>query len=191
MNKIFAKAIAVSTLCFSISTPILAQETYTLDPMHTYVLWHIDHFGFSKPSGKWMADGTLSLDKEKMQDSKVNVTIKLDDLVTGIPKLDAHLKSKDFLDVAQFPTATFVSDKVDSEDNQKAKVQGKLTVHGVTKPVTLDVTFNKMGKSPITNKETVGFSAKTQLKRSDFGINAYLPGLGDNVNIEIEGEAYQ
>jgi polyisoprenoid-binding protein YceI len=193
MNISIAKAFAVSTLCFSISTPLIAQETYTLDPMHTYVLWHIDHFGFSKPSGKWMADGTLSLDKEKMPNSKVNVTIKLADLVTGIPKLDAHLKSKDFLDVAQFPTATFVSDKVDSDsdDNKKAKVQGMLTVHGVTKPVTLDVTFNKMGKSPITNKETVGFTAKTQLKRSDFGISAYLPGLGDNVNIEIEGEAYQ
>ncbi|EKD54470.1 MAG: hypothetical protein ACD_60C00079G0023 [uncultured bacterium] len=166
-----------------------AETTYTFDPGHTYVLWHVSHFGFSSPSGKWLANGTLILDETKPQNSKVDVTIQMDSLSTGIEKLDKHLKSKDFFDASQFPTATFVSNKVSVTGKKTAKVYGTLTVHGVSKPVVLDVTLNKMGVGPISNKKTVGFTAKTELKRSDFGVKAYLPGLSDLVKINIEAEA--
>ena len=69
-----------------------ATETYTLDPGHSYVLWHINHFGFSNPSGKWMAEGTITVDEAKPQNAKVNVTIAIGDMITGIPKLDEHLQ---------------------------------------------------------------------------------------------------
>lgn len=188
MKRIFTNIFFMLILS-CMSTAQAAAENYTLDPTHTSVLWHISHFNFSHPSGKWMADGTLTLDETKPQNSKLNVTINVDGLVTGVPKLDEHLKSKDFFDVGQFPTATFVSDKINMTGKNTAKVYGTLTVHGVSKPVTLDVTLNKLGESPITHKKTAGFTASTKLKRSDFGISAYLPGLGDEVKIDIESEA--
>lgn len=121
----------------------------------------------------------------------MNATIKLANLVTGIPELDKHLKSKLFFDVERFPTATFISNKIDVLSKTTAKVHGMLTLHGISKPVTLDVTLNKVGKNPINDKMTIGFTATTEIKRSDFGINAYLPNLGDEVKIDINAEAYQ
>lgn len=187
----------VSTLLLSLSIPAQASAaaaketaaTYTLDPAHTSVLWHVNHFGFSNPSGKWMAEGTLVLDQAKPKNSKVNATIHMDTLDTGVAKLDEHLKSKDFFDVVQFPTATFVSDKVDVTGKDTAKVHGTLTLHGVSKPVVLDVKLNKIGQNPITEKDAVGFSAKTKINRSEFGMTTLIPGISDAVTIDIESEA--
>ena len=166
-----------------------AMDKYTVDDSHSYVGWQISHFGFSNPSGKWMATGTLELDKDKPAASKANITINVADIITGLPKLDEHLKGEDFFDTAKYPTATFVSDKVTMTGKDTAKVAGMLTLHGVTKPVTLNVKLNKAAVSPINHKMTAGFSATATLKRSDFGINAYLPGLGDEVKLTIEVEA--
>lgn len=188
--KHFIKKIFLAMAAIAIATPLFAAtETYTLDPGHTYVLWHISHFGFSNPSGKWMAQGTLVADEAKPETSKLNVTIQVADIDTGIAKLDEHLKGKDFFDTETYPTATFVSKKVTMTGKDTAKVQGILTMHGVSKPVTLDVKLNKIGVSPITNKKTAGFTATAKLKRSDFGITTYLPGLGDDVKLDIEAEA--
>lgn len=194
MKKIITNLIKFFiTVSFFLSFSISAQTAtaYSFDPNHSYVLWHISHFGFSNPSGKWFVTGTLILDQAHPQNSKVNATINIADIVTGIKELDDHLKGQIFFDVAQFPTATFVSDKINVTSKTTAKVHGMLTLHGVTKPVILDVTLNKAGVNPITNKDTVGFSAITTLKRSDFGINTLLPGLGDDVKINIDAEAYK
>jgi polyisoprenoid-binding protein YceI len=185
--RLFAGLIATSTIVVSLAAHA-APETFQLDPNHTTVLWHISHFGFSYPSGKWQAEGTLILDEQKPQDSKVNVTIKTATINTGLPKLDEHLKSKAFFDTDQFPTATFVSDKVKVTGKDTAKVTGMLTVHGITKPVTLNVTLNKIGTNPITEKKAVGFSAETTINRDDFGIDTLSPALGDEVKINIEAE---
>ncbi|MBV8801740.1 MAG: polyisoprenoid-binding protein [Gammaproteobacteria bacterium] len=189
MKRIFIRVLIIFfTLLFGCE--VYAAETYTIDPNHSYVLWHISHFEFSHPSGKWMvAEGTLNLDKEQPQNSKVNVTIHVADMITGIPALDKHLKGQLFFDVEKYPNATFVSDKITKTGKDTAKIHGILTIRGVSKPITLDVKLNKMGISPITNKETVGFTASTTLKRSDFGITTLLPGLGDDVKIDIEAEA--
>lgn len=180
----------VATFTFSASS-YAVPETFTLDNNHTYVLWSIKHLGFSTQAGKWYANGQLVLDKDHPDQSKVNATIKIADIVTGLPELDKHLKSKVFFDAEKFPTATFVSDKVQVLNDHSAKVQGMLTVHGVTKPVTLNVTLNKTGINPITNKNSVGFSATTTIKRSDFGMSTLLPALGDEVELQIGAEAYQ
>lgn len=165
------------------------RETYTLDPNHTYVMWHIDHFGFSEPSGKWYANGTILFDKDKIENCSVNVDIDVAYFVTGISRLDEHLKGAEFFNVAQFPKATFVSNKIQSTSNLTAKVEGILTVKGISKPVSLDLIINKIGLSALTQQPTIGFSANAKIKRSDFGITAYLPGLGDDVSLEIQGEA--
>lgn len=180
-------------LCCLLLFPILsfATGTYIFDPNHTYVLWHVNHFGFSHPSGKWLADGSLVIDQAKPQDGKLTITIKLEGLNTGIPKFDAHLKGSEFLDVAKYPTATFVSNKIIVTGKNTATVDGTLTLHGISKPVTLNVMLNKTGISPVTNKQTAGFSATTTINRSDFGLGAYVPGVSDQVKIEIEAEAYK
>jgi polyisoprenoid-binding protein YceI len=185
--RLLTGLIAITTLALAVPAQA-APETFQLDPNHTFVLWHINHFGFSNPTGKWLADGTLILDEQKPQDSKVNVNIKVATIDTGIPKLDEHLKSKAFFDVEQFPGATFVSDKVKLTGQDTAKVTGMLTVHGVTKPVTLDVKLNKIGINPITEKKAAGFSAHTTINRADFNMDTLSPGVGDEVKIDIEAE---
>jgi polyisoprenoid-binding protein YceI len=175
MTRFFSRFLIPALILSGFAAPAFADtETFQLDPGHTYVLWRISHFGFSYPAGKWMANGT----------------IKIGEIDTGNPKLNEHLLSKAFFDVAQFPTATFVSDKVNLTGKDTAKVTGVLTLHGVSKPVTLNVKLNKIGTNPITEKKAIGFSATTELKRSDFGMETLLPALGNEIklNIEAEGE---
>lgn len=189
MKHILLKFLVAFFAFFNLAMAAQAAETFTFDPNHTYVLWHVSHFGFSSPSGKWLANGTVILDKEHPQKSKVEVTINVANLVTGIPEFDKHLKGEVFLNVAKYPIATFVSDKTIVSHDNSAKVHGILTLHGVSKPITLDVKMNKAGVSPINDKMTVGFTASTMFKRSDFGISSFLPGVGDEVQIDIEAEA--
>lgn len=165
------------------------QVQLTLDPQHSYVLWHVEHLGFSSQTGKWYMNGTLTLDKEKPENSKIKASVKIADLVTGIPELDKHLLGPQFFDAAKFPTAEFVSDKVEVLSQSTAKVHGTLTLHGVSKPISLDVKLNKIGKNPINDKDTVGFTAKTVIIRSDFNLKTFLPQVGDEVQIDIGAEA--
>jgi polyisoprenoid-binding protein YceI len=172
--------------------PVAAQaaETYNFDPNHTNINWNANHFGFSSPSGRFgLKDGSITIDEAAPANSSVNVTIDVNGLVTGIPKFDEHLKSPDFLDAAKFPEATFKSTKVETGADNTAKVTGDLTLHGVTKPVVLDVKLNKQGENPMTKIKSVGFSGKTVIKRSEFGIDKYVPNVSDEVTIAIEAEA--
>lgn len=189
MKKYILHFIFTCLLLFTL--PTQAADTYTLDPNHTYVIWYIKHFDFSTQAGKFYASGTLVLDKDHPQNSKVDATIKVADISTGLPELDKHLKEKLFFNVDQYPLATFVSKKVEMTSKTTAKVDGILTLHGVSKPIVLNVKLNKAGVSPITDKMTVGFSATAKLKRSDFGMTTLLPGLGDDVRLDIEAEAYK
>jgi polyisoprenoid-binding protein YceI len=196
MKHVFKKLSALSILSAAFILPAqAAPETYTIDNTHAAVTFHVSHFGFSNPSGKWMANGTLIFDEETPENSKVNVTINVADVVTGVPKLDAHLQKEDFFDTKTYPTATFVSDKVEIVKDDKgqptkaAKVYGTLTIEGISKPIVLDMVLNKVGMSPILNVKTVGFSGTTTFKRSDFGIDTYVPGISDEVMIELEIEA--
>ncbi len=178
-------------LLLVLSSQVYAADSYTIDPNHSYVQYDISHFGFSQQSGKWFANGSLEFDKNHPQNSKTNVTIKIADIDTGNPELNKHLKSNLFFDVSKYPEATFVSDKIEAKGNKISKLHGTLTLHGVSKPVILNVKMNGMGINPVTNKETVGFSGQTQLKRSEFGINGFLPKIGDDVKLKIEVEAYK
>lgn len=188
MKRSFINYIIAFSLFFS-TTAIFAATTYQLDPLHSFVQWNISHLGFSNQTGKWLAEGSLVLDEAKPQNSKVNATIHLNNFITGISDLDKHLMEPMFFDIEKFPTATFVSDKVTTIGKNKAKVYGMLTLRGVSKPVVLDVVLNKMGQNPISKKDTVGFSAKAIVKRSDFGMTAFLPALGDTVDLNIQAEA--
>jgi polyisoprenoid-binding protein YceI len=132
--------------------------------------------------------GELLLDAADLTKSSVDVTIDMNSIDTGVAKFDEHIKSKDFFDTAQFPTATFKSTAVAAAGEGKLKVTGDLTLHGVTKPVVLDVTVNKLGEHPMAKKPAAGFNATTKVLRSDFGLGGYVPAVGDEVTISIASE---
>lgn len=158
---------------------------YKTDPQHTLIGWTVDHFGFTDYFGTiGSANGTLVLDPAKPEAASVSVDIPTSEIFTANAKLNEHLKSANFFDVANFGTARFVSTKV-VVNGTKATISGNLTIKGITKPVTLDARFTGAGVNPYTKKETVGFSAAARIKRSDWGINFLLPIVGDEVDLKI------
>ena len=166
------------------------DNKYTLEKNHTSVMWIADHFGYSKVSGKFTdISGEIVFDEKKPQDSSVQVEIKTDSIATGLPKFEEHLKSKDFFDVKNFPTAKFVSKKVVVDKKNNAQIIGDLTLLGITKEVTLKAEFNKSAPNPMSQKPTIGFSAKTTINRSDFGLKYAIPNIADKVELVIEVEA--
>jgi polyisoprenoid-binding protein YceI len=185
----FTPALALLSALF-LSAPALA-DTYEIDPAHTHVGFQISHLGFSETYGVFKnVSGTLTLDEKKPAASAVDVTIDVASIDTASDQRDEHLKGPDFFDVAKYPTMTFKSTKVKVTGKNTATVTGDLTLHGVTKPVSLLVKLNKAGESPIAKGRYVaGFSALGKLKRSDFGIKTYLPMIGDEVTIAISSEA--
>lgn len=163
--------------------------TYTLDPTHTDVLVEWTHFGFSKPSAHFgITEGKLVYDADDASKSSVEVSIPVTAIDTFVPKLDEHLKGADFFDAGKFPTATFKSTAVAAAGTNKLTVTGDLTVKGITKPVTLDVTLNGAGEHPMAKKQAIGFSATGTIKRTDFGVGAYAPNVSDDVQLRITTE---
>ena len=161
---------------------------YKIDPNHTQVVFGVNHFGFTTYYGTFTnAAGTLDLDPTKPADSKLDVTIKTDSVSVMSPKLEGELKGDQWLDAGKFPDATFKSTKVTKTGAATASVTGDLTLHGVTKPVTLDVTYVNAGPNPLSKTYTAGFEAKGKIKRSDFGVKTYLPVIGDEVQLMISG----
>jgi len=188
IKSLLAPSLVAMALAGTIAAPAFA-DTYKLDPNHTEVIFSWTHFGFSKPTGKFAnAVGTASLDETSPAKSSVEVTFAVDGINTGVAALDTHLKSADFFDAAKFPTATFKSTKVDLTGKDTAKVSGDLTIHGVTKPVTLDVKLNKIAPN-MRQVKTAGFSATGLIKRSDFGIGNYVPAVSDEITLVITAEA--
>ena len=166
-----------------------APVTYRLDPDHTMVLFSWIHFGFSNPTADLgLGQGTLVFDEQHPARSSVDVTLPLSLLDTHVPALDKHLKEADFFDADKYPTVTFKSTRVQPLGGHKFKVTGELTVHGVTKPVVLDATLNKIGIHPMTKAQSIGFDATATLKRSEFGIGAYVPMVSDLITIHITTE---
>ena len=164
--------------------------SYQLDPNHTVVLVSWSHFGYSHPSANFgQASGTLVYDADDVSKSNVDVTLPLSGLDTFVPKLDEHLKSAEFFDAAKYPTIAFKSTMVHDMGGGKLSIMGDLTVHGVTKPVTLDATLNKAAFNPMFKADVVGFDATTTIKRSDFGVGGGVPMVGDEVSNRITTEA--
>jgi polyisoprenoid-binding protein YceI len=162
---------------------------YDLDPNHTQVEFSWNHFGFSNITGRFdKVEGNFQFDPADPTRSSIDVTIPIASIDTGVGALDEHLQGADFFDAAQFPVATFKSSKVERVDADSLKVSGDLTIHGVSKPAVLDVTINKVGEHPMAGRAAAGFDAKTTIKRSDFGINKYVPNVSDDIVIAITSE---
>lgn len=184
------RALLAVALALASTVAIAAPVTYKIDPNHTDVVARWSHFGFSHPIANFLqADGTLVYDAAKPTASRVEVTLPLAGLDAQVPDLTEHLRSADFFDAAQFPNATFKSTSVKAAGKGKLIVIGDLTIKGVTKPVTLNVTFNKAGVHPLGKREAIGFDATATVKRSEFGLGAYVPNVSDEVTLTITTEA--
>jgi len=166
-----------------------APVTYKLDPNHTMVLFSWSHFGFSHPVADiGISNGTLVFDEQNPAKASVEVSMPLSNLDTHVPALDKHLKEADFFDADKYPTITFKSTSVKSLGDKHYQVTGNLTVHGVTKPVVLDATLNNVGMHPMTGQQAIGFNATGTIKRSEFGMGAYVPKVSDEIQINITTE---
>jgi len=174
------------------SSPLYAT-TYTLESDYTQGVFRWNHLGFSSPAAQFAQGvGTLEFDQADPTKSSVTVTIPLGSLYTGVPALDDEFRSTDFFDTARFPTATFRSTKVEKlAAADQLKVSGDLSLHGVTKPIVLDVMVVKVGTNPRSNLPTIGFDAKTTLKRSDFGLGKYVPQVGDEIQMHLISQAVE
>jgi polyisoprenoid-binding protein YceI len=183
----------LGTLLFlaGLAAPARAAE-YTIDPTHTHILFMIDHLGFAKMIGLFTDfSGNISFDPNNVTASQLHVTINTSSLDTQNAQRNKDLKGADWFNVTEFPTMTFVGRSYAKKDDHSGTITGDLTLLGVTRPVTLNVVLNKIGKNPLDKKEEVGFSARGMLKRSDFGMKTFLPAIGDEVQLILEVEAKQ
>ncbi|WP_188260424.1 YceI family protein [Azospirillum tabaci] len=187
------RLLSAAALSALVALPLTAQAApvaYKLDPAHTAVVFIVDHLGFAKAMGRFnTVAGELSFDKDAADKSSLSVTIDTTSVDTNHAKRDEHLKSPDFFNAKEFPKMTFKSTKIEKTGEKTGKLHGDLTLLGVTKPVVLDVAFNKDGVSPASKMDTVGFSARGTIKRSDFGMKYGVPNIGDDIQIIIESEA--
>ncbi|PNG27433.1 YceI family protein [Methylocella silvestris] len=196
LNKIPSKAALLAALLAApfLSAPAKAQTapaaveagSYAVDPTHTRVLFKVSHMGFTNWYGEFTdVTGQLTLDPKAPEKSAVAIHIPAKTISTTNAKLNGELKADDWFDVAKYPDIAFKSTKLVVTGAGSGQLTGDLTFHGVTKPVTLAVTYNAAGPNPLNKKYTVGFDATGSIKRSDFGVTKYVPLIGDEVGLII------
>ncbi len=200
--KFFAiHAVALLSLILA-SQPLAVQaEKYTLDAVHTSVIFGISHMGFSYTYGRFnTVAGSYVLDEANPAASSFQLTIDAASIDTNDAKRDGHLRGADFLSTNEFPTITFQSTSVTTEQAEAGaapdgsaggiiyQVKGDLTMHGVKREVTLPLRLLKVGVSPMDSKKHSGFLCETRLARSEFGMTNMIPGVGDEVAVTISFE---
>jgi|GEM_PF-58024 len=167
----------------------LPSGTYTEDQGHAYIAFSYSHQGYSEPILRWgETDATIVFDNENPEASTLNVTIPVDSIDSGVEKFDEHLLSADFFEAETYPTITFTSTDVEQALLGSGSVTGDLTIKDITKPVTFNGKVTKVGKNFQSGVDMFGISATGHIKRSDFGVDAYTPNVGDDVEIKIEME---
>ncbi|MBB5018998.1 polyisoprenoid-binding protein YceI [Chitinivorax tropicus] len=168
-----------------------APETYINDVSHTYVNFQISHLGLSTQYARFdKVDAKIVLDKEA-KTASVEAKIDVGSLSSGWKKRDDHVKNEDFFNVGKFPSIDFKSTKATFDGDKLTKLDGNLTLLGVTKPVSLTVDAFVCKEHPMAKKMACGANATGALKRTDFGMNAYVPNIGDEVKFTIQIEAFK
>jgi polyisoprenoid-binding protein YceI len=187
MNRfVFASIAALATV-----PAFAAPVTYVLDPHHTYPSFEADHMGgLSTWRGKFTdTSGSVVYDKEAKAGS-IDVTVKIGSIDFGMAKMDEHAKSAEIFDAAKYPTATYTGKFTKFNGATPTEAEGTLTLHGVTKPVTLTINSFTCKPNPMTKKEVCGADASTTFNRADFGVNygeAYGFKMAVKLQIQVEG----
>jgi len=191
----------VAAYLFVVALPLTATaapESYTFDPYHTFCHFAVSHGSFSTLWGRFdKTSGRITIDRAA-KSGALEITIRTDSINTGDNERgsrprsrDEHLRSADFLNVAEFPTMTYIANRLRFSGENLTTVEGQLTLLGVTRPLTLTVDAWKCGPHPVTRKEMCGGNAGGQIKRSDFGMTFLPTMIGDDYKIFIEFEAYK
>ncbi len=190
MIHAFAGAVALS-----ISAAAQAAEQFKIDPAHTNIVFIVNHLGYSDMIGQFQEfEGEFTFDQNDHSKGMVSLNIKTASVDTDHQARDDHLRSPDFFNAAEFPEMTFKSTSVSSNGDKKLRVTGDLTMLGLTKPVTLDVDVNDVKPHPLPQYNGVlvaGFSARSTIKRSDFGMKFALGGIGDEIRLLLEVEGHK
>ena len=187
--KCLAPLCLAAALLASAPAGAKSPEKYIFDPVHTQILFQADHVGFSHPHGRFdKFSGGFTFDPAHPEASSISVTVDTGsvDMASGL--WNTAMKGADFLDASKFPAMTFKSTKIEKTGEKTGRVTGDLTLRGVTKPVTLDVVYNRSGTQPYNKNYIAGFSATGRIKRSDFGMTWGLPAIGDDVSLDIQVE---
>ncbi len=176
--------------------PAVAGEParYAFDPVHTRVMFAIDHAGFSKAIGTISgSQGSLHFDVEDWASARLDVVVPMHRLDMGDSGWSASVFAPRFLDVKRHPQARFVAtDGLQRQLANRGRACGQLTLHGVTRPLCLDVVLNKAGRYPLPPfRRTIGFSATATLKRSDYGMTSWQSLVGDDIELRIEAELFR
>jgi polyisoprenoid-binding protein YceI len=185
------KLIFALSVLFGFGGAAFAADSYTMDPGHTFPRFEINHFGFSTHHGQFTkTKGKLVLDRAAKSGS-VEITVDTASISTGDPALEKHLRSEEFFNVAKFPVMTFKSKTIAFNGDVPATAAGELTLLGVTRPLTLTISRVKCAPHPMLKKEDCGAEVTGTLKRTDFGMKAYVPLVGDEVTLRIQVEAHK
>jgi polyisoprenoid-binding protein YceI len=162
--------------------------TYVADPHHSSVTFRISHMGLSNFVGRFNnVDARLAFNPQNPTGVNMEGRVKLSNIDTGNPTLDSTLKGAGFFDAEHFPTIKLVAKKLEIVSPDRGRLETDVTMHGITRPVTFDVTFHGHAKN-FEGKESMGFSAHTILKRSAFNMGGFIPMVGDDVDIWLESE---
>ncbi|MCD8740327.1 YceI family protein [Mucilaginibacter roseus] len=168
-------------------TAVFAQSTWKLDKAHANLKFSTTHMMLSDVDGRFKDfDATITSSKADFSDAKFDFTAQVASVDTDNEKRDGHLKSADFFDAEKYPTISFKSTKITPAGAGKFKVAGNLTMHGVTKPVTLDLWFRGAKVSPMTKKDVAGFQVSGTIKRTDFGVGS-VPAAVVSEEVEFKG----
>jgi polyisoprenoid-binding protein YceI len=182
------RAAALCVVAF-LASSVHAADTYKVDPVHSSVIFRIQHAGVSYFYGRFNdKDGTVTVDESDPTKDSFDVSVKADSIDTNQPNRDKHLKSGDFFSTQEFPAISFKSTAVKAAGDNKLEVTGDLTLHGATKSIT--VTLDRTGTADIPRMgHRTGFEGTLTIKRSDYGMNKMLDVLGDEVKLMISIEA--
>jgi len=185
-----AKALLISSaLALTTVASAALPSQWQLDDSHTRVGFSVNHLGFSTTMGHFNdVKGVVNYDVKAPSKTNMSFTIATDSIDTNWDARDEHLKKAEFFNVAKYPTMTFKSTSVKFINPQQAKVTGDFTMLGQTKPLTLDVTLNKIANSPLTKEPVIGFRATGNIDRAAYGMTAFADGITTNVPIQIDGE---
>lgn len=196
----FFRAGAAAVAALLLTGTGVQADVYDLDPEHTEVRFSWDHLGLSRQSGRFTAvKGVVNFNPNAPAAGTVEVTIPLKSIQTGVTKLDEHLlNSREFFNPDAHPDITFRSVSVTPTGQRTAEVTGELSVNGIARPAVLDVIWNFSGEHPLSAINPTyagiyasGFSAKTQIRRSDFGLTRSIPFVSDEIRITIETEMFR
>ncbi|MBT1065633.1 YceI family protein [Bowmanella sp. Y26] len=182
--------LAASLLALMGTAPLAHAADYAIDTKgaHASVNFKVKHIGFSWLTGRFNKfDGQFSYDAENPTASTIEVNIDTTSIDSNHAERDKHIRSGDFLNVSKFPTAKFVSTKVVKDDDNELNIHGNLTLHGVTKPVVIEVEKVGEGKDPWGGYR-VGFEGSTTISMREFGIEHKLGDLADTVELELHVE---